>query len=375
LLPIIRTGEGSLELPFLSCVFAVLSQVFGRDMSNSQELEDYAVGSQIWEGSEKNSKLSEMLSHLVFRDHTLRIGLELTAVVLLYHLLHLFFAPINPSPEDPTALYLWFASCIAVACVDQLGFCAPRRMLRDCRISAQQGDYLQALRLLEQIGPRSAQLIRVPQIVYHTIRSRIFAFAERFSFAEAESLLAENCGITLVDAVCLRTEALRIMGDCERANLEILNAREIVGAHACLSIEEGLCQMFQRHDMQSAKRAFETALALPESVHITGVSSFLIADAFLQAAKLWTGYAESALPRLGTAIDDMGMQATFQEGARSILSLLLLERAYYYATHREPKLAKNDLKAGLELCKYPTHLQKSKGVEEELKWRYDLDIG
>ena len=59
---------------------------------------------------------------------------------------------------------------------------------------------------------------------------------------------------------------------------------------------------------------------------------------------------------------------------RPILAFLMLERAYYLATHKEPRAAIVDMKLALTYCTFPPFITRGEDIREELAWRHELIV-
>lgn len=316
------------------------------------------------------SNLQRFGTYLAFRGHGVRVGLELSACILLYSVLSAFLPlPIEGMSIDAQTLFSWFASCFTIALFDQLVLLRPLRRFRAACELELQGRYDEALKLLETISPTSKSIVTVPKPLYHLRRSLIYTHAERFANAAHELAQAQNCGLNALEYYVGRSELFRYRKEFEAAQGELQMAEYVVGNNPVLCLEEALLRMEQR-DMRGARNALDRVLALPCAAHPNGESTYALGRAYLEATRLWTGEAEEGLVGLTEAITNLRMAADYIEALRPTVASLLCERAYYLVTHKEPVAAEFDAQVALKLCRYP-HIQKRTAeVEEEKSWRF-----
>ncbi len=327
---------------------------------------------------QENQTLSILLSRLAFEWPGLRIGMELSFLVLVHAAcleLSVLFGLINETNRW-IPLFLWFVSCLVALFVDQFIICRPVFIFRRAYHLALSGGWDEALQLLESISPTSGAKIFCPANVYHIRRAEILIEAGMTRIAERELQLAELAGTSPENLSVLKSRLLRFQTDdgLSRAQEELKSTATKTGETAMLCLEEGFMLLEARKDMWSAKRILKRASEMPEEIHLCGERTSLIARAGCAVARLWTGEAEDGLVELSHAINRLLPLAGSLDTVRPILAFLLLERSHYLATHREPEAAAKDLRVGLTLCSYPSILKKAALVREELSWRHGLSV-
>lgn len=330
-----------------------------------------------------DSKLSSLLSHLVFKEHGIRLGLEVTSVITLYTILYIAvpWSALGVSVSSQ-GLVAWFTSCIAVTILDRLVVSRPFHIyLESCRLDFV-GAYDLALKKIRSIAPHSGRLIPCPEDTYRLLRTKIFLHAGENDRAAAELELARKAGIPDEQYYCLkvclasaRTVEHTAEYTAELTTGDVINEiREKVGDTPWLTLEHGLIELQQRN-MPAAKLAFRKAANARATMHYSGETTARLANAFLQVARLWTGDAEEGLDELDVAIARYRALAFHVETLRPYVATLVLERALYLATHREPLLAIADVRNALAFCAHPQHLNLATLIKEELEWRYPEIVG
>ena len=305
----------------------------------------------------------------------MRIGLELSFCICLYAL---FRVAVPWEGLGVTAgvypLLAWFLSCILVSLFDQIVLCRPVHLFRGSYVFELRGHFDKALELLELVSPDSDVLVPCPKPLYHMRRAEIFTKAGRFQEAESELLQAKVAGIHIEPYYVARSELFRAREDYSQARLQLEQCESLVGKTPNLRLERALTLIEERKDLRDAKLALKEVLSLPNMEHISGESTHNLAGAFLQVTRLWTGEAEEGLLGLNKAIDQLKTSAFYLETLRPTLASLLIERAYYQATHKAPEEAVSDFKRGYVYCLSP-HLKKlAAKVREELEWRYKISL-
>jgi tetratricopeptide (TPR) repeat protein len=319
----------------------------------------------------KESRLSKMLSNLAFKEHGLRLGLELSLIFVCYFTLELW----NPwsSLKFEVAwggIYSWFSACLFVAAIDRILMSKPLWILQQSMRFDLLGAYDRALLSLKNISPHSDSLVRYPVAAYHLRRMKIYCHAQDFLLAEHELTMAKQAGLPLEKWFLAKSYFLRAQGKFFEAIKELERATVSLGNTPLLKLEYATLLYETRENFWQIKDAFKEVMKLPDTLTECGDSSVLIASCFWEIARLKTGHAEEAIFSLSDLITRYQHLARYCDSVRPHLSLILLERSLYYATHHEPDAALMDLKEARLLCTYPKHQKLSAEVAEELKWRH-----
>lgn len=323
--------------------------------------------------------LSRFLSRLVFEERALRGGIEITLSILLFYILRSLISWQSSGASSAWGLLMpWFFSCGVIALADFVLAVRPLRLYRRSMCHDLFGAYDEALRLLDCLRPEGKSLVFCPAPLYHWRRSRILTHAGRFQEADIEIQQALKNGLSIFHYYLSRAYVFQEQRAFEFARRELELIRELEGEHAIRKLEEGFL-FFKERDLRRAKKAFEKVLEMPaecylpldlEASQVQEANTVSLARAFLEATRLWTGEAEKSLPALNRMIEK------FQAASFSVLSLrpfvasLLVERAHYLATHKEPKGAVLDLKLASHYCCYSSLEERMKKVQEELEWRF-----
>ena len=323
----------------------------------------------------KRSSLSAFLTHLVYEAHGMRIGLELSLCVICYT----FVTVIVPweglgVPLKWSTLLSWFGCCFAVILFDQLMLCRSAHTFRKAYLLSLCGSYAQALELLEKIGPQSRDLVSLPPTLYHLHRAEIFSQSSDYEKAAAELHLAELNDAPPLQLYVQRLRLLRAQEDSEQACQLLEQAREALGDSSVLLLEEGLTLLERREDLWAAKKLFTEVLERPEAPHFSGETCHTLAKAYKSITMLWTGQAEDGLEEISKFIERLRSAVIYVDPLRPILARLLLERGFYYATHKQPTSAVIDYKLGTSLCTYVPLLKLAATVKEELLDRHDIKL-
>ena len=325
-------------------------------------------------GPHSRGALSDFLTYLAFEGHAIRIGLEVSASVLLFQCF-MVFMPWNSIGITPEwqAIWSWFTSCFLVIVLDQLVLFRAVYTFRKAYQLCLAGAYEAALSMLEKIAPERGALVRCPPAMFHLLRADILIQSETFRSAELELELAKAAGAS-GERLAIARGRLHIGEAAEsgyaRAHEELQSAKAQFGESAVLCLEESLLRIEEHKDLWEAKRVLKRVAEMPDELHFAGDVTSQLAKASLQAARLWTGEAEEGLEELNMAIERLRSLASYADALRLELTTLQVERSLYLATHKEPELACFDLRMGLTLCNTPRMRKKAEKIEEELSWRY-----
>jgi len=323
----------------------------------------------------RKAAFAHMLSYLVFQAEHARIGLEISACLVVYFLLQFIFPWGSMGvPSGWSSLACWFTACGLLVAFDQFVLCRPMNALKRARHCDIEGRYEQALALLETIGPRSSSFIRFPKVRYHLERAQILTHAAQFEDVESELTFAKDAGLEQSDYHLARCVYFKAKSDIEAALKELQDAQLILGDNPFLIAEEGLLTLEATKDYREAKKLFKKALDVPNVVHLEGGILAMIISGYFEVTRLWTGQAEEAIEGLTYVINQLKSVSFYNREYRPYLAALVLERAYYYATHTEPDAAVLDVKAANELCAYPPIQRRTEDVKEELDWRYSIKL-
>ncbi len=324
------------------------------------------------EGVNKNV-LSSVLSYLVFQAEHVRIGLEISACVLVSFLFQItlpwtFFGV----PMEWTSFASWICGCMMMVLCDRSLFQRPITVFRKARLLDIEGAYDQALRELESIGPRSSSLVSFPLTRYHLERTRFLTHARRFEDAAIELELAKDAGLGKADYHLSRFLLLKEQENVDSALAELAEARAVYGENAVFLGEEALLLIEEKKDYRAARSLLKKALASLKFTNKDASVLHLIITGYLEIARLWTGEAEEALEGLTETIYQAKSLMLSNRDLRPYVSFLLLERAYYYVTHKAPDEAMSDLTLANRLCAYPRIQRRAKEIVEELNWRFNI---
>jgi hypothetical protein len=321
------------------------------------------------------SPLVAFLSYLVFEGHGTRVGLELSLCVVSYTATTAF-VPWQSLGVPPrwSSLVAWFGCCLTVLLFDQLFLCRSAHALRKSYLLNLGGAYEQALQLLEQIGPRSRSLIKLPIAVYHLHRAEVFAQAKDFSRAEWELVQAEQKAAYSVKIAIMRSQVLRMRGEYGAAEQELESAAKTFGSTPVLRFEQALLSFDKGENPWEAKRAFQDVMDMPETPHFLGDTTYQLARAYWSACRLKTGEAEEGIEELSWSIERLRSAISYVDTLRPVLARLMLERSAYYASHKEPAQAAMDVRTALIFCTYPAITNKAELIRDELAWRYKMPL-
>lgn len=319
----------------------------------------------------KSSSLSRFFSYLVFEGHGTRIGLELSACVLLYTVAatSVPWMLIGIEPKWG-ALVSWFGACSFVLVLDQYFLCRSVYLLRKAYLYGLAGACDKAVEELERIAPHSRAKIPLPHSLYHLYRAEFFSAASDFSKARSELEVARKNGAEALRISVMESRILRKEGKFSEA-ASLLAVHE--SSHpAVIRFEQGLLFFEQQEEIWQAKKAFKETMDLRDEIHFSGETTYHLARAYFNVCRLRTGEAEEGLEELEGIIDRFCSSARFVDSLRPVASQLLLERSMYYATHKEPSFAVLDLKNALSLCHHPWNEVRGDEIKEELAWRHQL---
>ncbi len=323
----------------------------------------------------KTSTFSKTLSYLVFQAHGVRVGLELSLCVIVYALSTALIPwTLLGVPEKWSVIICWFGSCFGIIVFDQLVLCRAAFSLKRAYLLNLSGSHQEALDVLDEVGPHTEQRITLPQDLYHLQRAEIFASSNDFEKSFAELQLAEFAGADEFRIRLSRSNTYLEQNDFLQAQAEIQALIDIHGETPVLKLEQALLHFREREDLWKSKALLKEVLEMPDAAHFAGESSQQIARAYLNACRLFTGEAEEGLDGLNDCIDRLRSAILYVDSLRPIVSELLLERAFYQATHKEPQAAFLDHKVALSLCQKSSFLKRSEEIKEELAWRHEMEI-
>jgi hypothetical protein len=323
----------------------------------------------------KTSTFSKTISYLVFQAHGVRVGLELSLCVIVYALTTALIPwQLLGVPEKWSVIICWFGSCFGIIVFDQLVLCRAAFNLKRAYLLNLNGEHQDALDALDEVGPQTERRITLPQDLYHLQRAEIFTSQKDYDKAYAELQLAEFAGADEYRIRLVRSSTYSEQSDFVQAHAEIQALMDIHGETAVLKLEQALLHFRQREDLWMCKSLFKEILELPDAAHFAGESTRQIALAYYNACRLFTGEAEEGLIGISDSIDRFRSAILYVDSLRPVVSELLLERAYYQATHKEPQAAFLDHKVAMSLCKKSSFCQRSEEIKEELAWRHEMEI-
>jgi len=321
------------------------------------------------------SLTSALLSHLAFNSRALRVGCELSLCFLLFLAFKhwLPWSLLNVSAAW-IPLCAWMAACVAISILDIKLFSHAITNFNLTKRYDVSGAYSKALDALDTIAPNSSALVKLAPESYHLLRSRILAHAEFTDRAQSEILIAASEGADGIDYFRQRIEIQRIKGDFAAAFTELEIAKQRLNQISTLALEEALLCLEQRNDLRKAKQLFQTVISAPSQPLVGEQTTVTMAGAFYAATMLWTGHAEEGLEALDDAIARVKVDACYCEDLAPHLSWLLLERAYYLVTHKEPEQSLSDYSIASQLCQYPTLSKLRSMIKDEFEWRYKIAV-
>lgn len=317
---------------------------------------------------------SGVLTYLAFEGHAVRVGLEVTFSILFFKVLQVFLPwHLTGIPSDWQPIWAWFGACLTAIAIDQAVLCRSVYTFRRAYQVALAGAYESALLILDQIAPSADVLVRCPKRHFHLLRAEILTLSEMFRAAECELQFAYEAGAKGEQVAIARSRIFRaehLDESFNKAQSELDSAQDRFGATAVLELERGMLLLEEHRDLWEAKRRFRKVCEMPDEVHYSGDTTSQIAQASLEATRLWTGEAEEGLNGLNMAIERLRSLASYVDTLRPLLALLHLERSLYLVTHKEPELGCFDLRMGLAICNTPVLRKKADKIQEELGWRY-----
>lgn len=339
-----------------------------QEHSNSQ-----GIATSLSEELQRRGLVSRTLSALAFGNFGVRLGLEITLSVLLYLVLkeRLPWSGLKISLEYHPLLS-WFAVCAITVVADRILFYRPVCALRDSYRFESQSLFSAALRALESISPYGAGLVACPAWLFHLRRAQIIGLGGNESHAWYELELARASGLDPQNFHLARSEILKQKSDLTEARAEVERGLQACANNAALALEHALLWIYERREWKEARKSLESVSDLPQVIHTSGDNTSHLARAFCQVTRLWTGEAEQGLEQLNSAISELSGAVRLVESIRPVLAQLVLERAYYYATHREPEQAATDVRLGLALCSLPRQAHLARLTAEELQCRHQL---
>ena len=198
--------------------------------------------------------------------------------------------------------------------------------------------------------------------------------AQSFRGAERELVLAEQAQTNSDKLAISRSRLFALQGDYPAAEQELLAAEKDSKQLAVLRFEEGRLSFEKGENPWQSKTIFKEALGLPDTAHFAGETTHQLAKAYYNACRLKTGEAEEGLEELNWSIDRFRAAVPYVDSLRPILAELLIERAAYHVSHKEPAGAIVDLKAALLYCSYFPIIKKAQKIKDELSWRYKAPL-
>ncbi len=323
--------------------------------------------------STERSSFLHFLTYLVFEGHGLRVGLELSFCVVSY----LVTSTLVPwqawgVPLKWSTLISWFGCCFAIVLFDQIVLCHSVHTLRRAYLLSLAGAYEKALVLLEKIGPRGSAWIRMPQPLYHLHRAEMLTNAESFRQAESELQLAQLADVNHEQLALAKSRYQRMRFNFDEAKRELNHAIVLAGETPVLLMETALVLLEEGEDLWKAKSLFRKIMDMPDEPHFLGESTHQLAKAYWNVTRLRTGEAEEGLEELGRSVSRLRSAIVYVDTLRPVLAQILLERAHYYATHREPSAAVMDFRLALLLCSYPNLRSRAEKIKSELEYRYQV---
>lgn len=308
-----------------------------------------------------SNQIREMLGRASFGLNGFRVTIILSACLFAYYgLLGLGSIFGFNSPEF--RLFSWFAACLAVAAFDQLVLSLPLKNFRKTFALENKGKFEEAHLVLSSLN---SKLVACPK---HLIeRRKIALLVSEGRLEEAEELLNRTSSLKENDRTRLRALSLAKSNVEEALNLLEDTKNAVLGLEKAFLVKHSGARPYE------VKSAFQEVLDLPMEPHPSGESTHVLASAWLEATRLWTGHAEEAIVELGAWINRIRRASVNLPSLRPYLAELYSERAFYHSTHREPFLALNDLSIAKALSKKPRLLERYNEIETILKDRHGLD--
>jgi len=260
-------------------------------------------------------------------------------------------------------LFSWFAACLGVAAFDQLILTQPLKSFNDTFRLENSGNYAEALEVLNELD---SPFIKCPSEIVERRKVNLLISSSELEAAQS-ALNSSKSAIKKVDRKSL--EAKLIAHSSIEQAIDSLDE----ATSALLKLERAFLVRKSGAKPWMVKNAFEEVLELPIQTHSSGESTHVLANAWLQATRLWTGHAEEAIRELGSWISRLQRASIHLPGLRGQLAALYAERAYYYATHREPFLASNDLSVARALTKQTSLQERFNEIDSELKLRHGIE--
>jgi hypothetical protein len=319
---------------------------------------------------ESPSPFSEFLSYLVFEGNGLRLFLEAALCLCIFIVIEVFFASIALD-DKWRSLGAWMIACVMVAILDHLLLIPPLFAYRRAWASDATANLDGALKALDEIAPDTKSLIRYPRRLYHLRRGQFYLNAGQYSQAERELGLAAAYNLPFKHSLSARLSIMRLQGSFEKAEEELNEAKLTHGNSPEFALEEALTALDQRKDLRHARKLFDSVLEQKNVMLHSEIMTHDLARPLRELCRLWTGYAEEALSafsaELQVFVSIYGMR---NEEARPWAARMMLERAYYLATHREPELATRDLRVAQIFYRNGEARRHAQKVQEELEWRF-----
>jgi hypothetical protein len=326
------------------------------------------------------------LSELTFEKHGIRFAFELVICLSFYTALQLgstFFSSMVDGGAPLGSLLCWFIACISLAIFDHVIFLRPLLTLRNAQKSISLGKFEEGLKGLFQLSPEKSRgtkksffHVALKPREYHLYRARCALEMEQYQVAEKELLSARKASVGLsmtgedFELALFQVEILRRSNHQPQAKelLEILRPK--FGSSPLFSFEEFFLNFETAKVSTTGKRSLEAILCQNPTDHWSGVTTHELARPYLSVLRLWSGHAEEALEELTYELRLLLHSVPTSELVRSLLSRLFIERAYYYATHREKDAAEDDIRLATFLALTPECTRAADKVRDELKSRF-----
>ena len=341
-------------------------------MPNSNNSSDECVSSICLSGQReaKEAPLIRLVHYLVFEAPAVRLGLELTLSTVLYIVLSLAFPwQLLEVSAKWASLYSWFIACSSVLLVDQSVLCRSSFILREAFLLSLQGQKEKATMLLESIAPASGRSLPLPASVYHLSQATFLMHAGEHRAAGSALMLARQTGLPDIKFYIAREQLKRsgtvIQGNRPEKKLE--KAPQLL-------LEKAVSRIEGRTDWWESSEDLKQVLKLGNEAHPCGETTHCLAAAYLAVCDLWRGRAEEGLVSLGRSIAVMKSSAYYVERLRPVIANLLLERAYYFATHRDSNGAVLDYNQALALARVSSITSVAVRLREELTDRFGIEL-
>jgi hypothetical protein len=336
-------------------------------------MEHIETNAKITAAVDGSSRHLDRLRYLAFDAHMTRVLIEIAAGSLLAFIIMLTLTSTAlVEGQTGSALISALIGFVTVGYIDYLVFGSSHRIIRRVRTLQYQGKYVEAVAALQEIAPDKEGLT-LSKVQYANLRSQILAESGYYrqavkSWNSIKGLVDETRFVlTQFRLACISGQTL----DADRKYSEL---KACSNPGCGIKLEQVLMRFNRRTCSQTDRDYLQQVITKRIHHDLYGYSVSLLADAYFQVTRLWSGYAEEALKELSWRIDDLSLSVYSKPHLRTSLAELLLERAFYQATHREPESAIADAKIALELCRTRKVNSLLKEVNEELEWRFDMSV-